>query len=95
MPPVIRYGPSLVISMAGSLALPQSVWERASAQSTPKLSAPEGQSRTAMMISSIRPPLGATNGSWLARKTVASRSVQKPECWHNPRLSKIVTCWPG
>jgi hypothetical protein len=46
------------------------------------------------MISSIRAPLGATNGSAPARNTVASRSVHSPECWQVPRLSKMVTCWP-
>ena len=113
--PVIRYGPSRVISMAGSRRPCQSVRSRSSGPLAPlaplappgvpgglgglgsakaMLSAPDGQSRTARMISSIRPPLGATNGSWLVRNTVLSRSVHKPECWQMPRLSKIVTCSP-
>jgi len=47
------------------------------------------------MISSIRPPLGATKGSWPWRKTGASWPVQYPECWQVPRLSKMVTCCPA
>ena len=60
-----------------------------------RLSAPDGQSRTARTISSIRPPLGATKGSASVRNAVGSRSVHRPECWQMPRLSKIVTCCPG
>jgi hypothetical protein len=59
-----------------------------------KLNAPDGQSRTARMISSIRPPLGVTNGSESAWNTVARRSVQNPACWQMPRLSRTVTYKP-
>ena len=47
------------------------------------------------MISSMRPPLGATNGSASVRNTALSRSVQNPECWQMPRLSNTVTCSPS
>ena len=99
IPPVIRYGPSWVTSIARSRVPCQSARSRSSALpsalSKARLSAPDGQSRTARTSSSRRPPLGATNGSAFVRKAVGARSVHRPECWQMPRLSKIVTCAPG
>jgi hypothetical protein len=60
MAPVMRYGPSLVTSIVGSREPSQSTSARCSTPSTAKLSAPEGQSRTARTISSMRPLLGVT-----------------------------------
>ena len=64
--------------MACSRVPCQSTRSRASTWSKARLSAPDGQSRTARTSSSIRAPLGATNGSSLVRNAVASRSVHRP-----------------
>ncbi len=93
MPPVIRYGPSLDTSITGSRSY-WSTWSRTSLPSMPNDSAPDGQARAARTISSIRPPLGVTNGSLPEWKTAGTRSVQKPECAQIPRLSRMVICWP-
>ena len=53
-----------------------------------------GISRAARMISSTRPPAGATNGSWSDLNTDGRRSVQNPECAHVPRLSPTVMPMP-
>lgn len=47
------------------------------------------------LFSSIRPPLACTKGSSRSRKTVSRRSVQWPECWQVPRLSRIVSARSG
>ena len=46
--------------------------------SKPRLSAPDGQSRTARTSSSRRPPLGATKGSAPVRNAVGTRSRAQP-----------------
>jgi hypothetical protein len=76
-------GCALLVDLDANLALVDCQAER-----------PDGQAWTAWMISSIRPPLGATKASASPRKTVGSRSVQNPEWAHVPRLSPTVTCRP-